>query len=41
MTQREKTLTAGLLGILVVFGGGFLFYLFVYEPVSAIREQLE
>ena len=41
MTQREKTLSAGLLGILVVFGGGFLFYLFVYEPVSAIREQLE
>jgi hypothetical protein len=41
MTQREKTLTAGLLGVLAVFGGGFLFHLFVYEPVTAVREQLE
>jgi hypothetical protein len=41
MTQREKTLTVGLLGLLGVFVGGVLFHLFVYEPVSAVREQLD
>ena len=41
MTQREKVLTTGLLGVLLVFGTGFLFHLFVYEPVSEVRGKLE
>ncbi len=41
MTHREKVLTTGLLGVLLLFGGGFLFHLFVYEPVSEVRTRLE
>ena len=41
MTHREKMLTTGLLGVMLVFGGGFLFHLFVYEPVSEVRTKLE
>ena len=41
MTQREKVLTTGLLGLLVAAGAGVLFHLFVYEPVSEVRTRLE
>src|SRR4051794_34461782 len=41
MTQREKVLTTGLLGVLGLIGGGLLFHLFVYEPMSEVRGQLE
>ena len=41
MTHREKVLTTGLLGVLFLFGGGFLFHLFVYEPVSEVRTKLD
>ena len=41
MTQREKVLTTGLLGVLLAVGGGFLFHLFVYEPMSEVRAALD
>src|SRR5450631_3554281 len=41
MTQREKVLTTGLLAILLAVGGGVLFHLFVYEPMSEVRAALE
>jgi hypothetical protein len=40
MTQREKLLASSLMGVLLVFGGGFLFHLFVYQPVVEVRERL-
>ncbi|MFO0930337.1 MAG: hypothetical protein U0736_25470, partial [Gemmataceae bacterium] len=40
MTNREKILATTLLVLLVVLGGGVLFHLFVYEPISQVRTQL-
>jgi hypothetical protein len=41
MTRRETILATTLVVILVVFGGGFVFHLFVYEPLSTVRAQLD
>lgn len=40
MTRREKLLATTLLTLMVVLGGGVLFHLFVYEPISSVRSQL-
>src|SRR5262245_46503022 len=40
MTRREKVLATTLVSLVVVFGGGVLFHLFVYEPVSEVSAQL-
>jgi hypothetical protein len=40
MTKRERFLTTALVGTAVVLGGGFLFHLFVYQPLSEARERL-
>lgn len=40
MTNREKILATTLLVLLVVLGGGVLFHLFVYEPITQVRTQL-
>jgi len=40
MTNREKILAIILVVVAVVVGGGFLFHLFVAEPVSTVRTQL-
>lgn len=41
MTRREKVLATTLLSLLGIMGGGFLFHLFVYEPMSDVRGQLD
>lgn len=40
MSRRERILATTLIVLLVVVGGGFAFHLFVYEPISEVREQL-
>jgi hypothetical protein len=40
MTRREKVLTTTLLSLLLVFGGGVLLHMFVYEPIASVRSQL-
>jgi hypothetical protein len=40
MTKRERFLTTALVGTAVVLGGGFLFHLFVYQPLGDARERL-
>src|SRR5262245_58401491 len=40
MTRREKILATTLLVVLVVIGGGMLFHIFVFEPISTVRAKL-
>src|SRR5262245_26168538 len=40
MTRREKILATTLLIVLVVLGGGALFHLFVYQPMSDVHDRL-
>jgi hypothetical protein len=40
MTRREKVLATTLLVVMTVMGGGVLFHLFVYQPISDVREEL-
>ena len=40
MTRREKVLATTMTVVLAVMGGGVLFHLFVYQPISDVREML-
>jgi hypothetical protein len=41
MTQRERVMLTSMLAALVVVGGGFAFNIFVWQPLSNIRERVE
>jgi hypothetical protein len=41
MTRREKVMATTLIVVMSVMGGGMLFHLFVYQPISEAREQLK
>jgi hypothetical protein len=38
MTRREKVMATTLIVVMTVLGGGLLFHLFVYQPISEARE---
>jgi hypothetical protein len=40
MTRREKVMATTLIVVMTVLGGGLLFHLFVYQPISEAREEL-
>jgi hypothetical protein len=40
MTQRERTLTQVLLAAMLLLGGGMLCHVFVWQPLSEVRERL-
>ncbi len=40
MTSRERVLATSLVVMLGIMGGGLLFHMFVYQPISDIREEL-
>jgi hypothetical protein len=39
MTRREKVLASTLLIVMAVLGGGVFFHMFVYRPISDVRER--
>ncbi len=39
MTRREKVMATTLIAVMSVLGGGMLFHMFVYQPISEAREQ--
>ena len=41
MTQREKVLATTLVVILTVFGGGAVFHMFVYKPLTDVKQRLQ
>src|SRR5262245_24050117 len=41
MTQREKTLATGLVGVLGLAGGAAILYLFALEPVKAASDRVQ
>jgi hypothetical protein len=38
MTRREKVLATTLLALMAVLGGGVFFHMFIYQPISEVRE---
>jgi hypothetical protein len=40
MTARERALATGLLSVVVLLGGGMLFHLFLYTPLSELRGRI-
>jgi hypothetical protein len=40
MTARERVLATGVLGVVILLGGGMLFHLFVYTPLTELRARV-
>src|SRR5689334_6171717 len=40
MNQRERVLAVGLLALVLLLGGAFLFHLFFYEPLGMIKNRI-
>ncbi|HZY87348.1 MAG TPA: hypothetical protein VFE78_21105 [Gemmataceae bacterium] len=40
MTARERVLATGVLGVVVLMGGGMLFHLFLYTPLSELQNRV-
>jgi hypothetical protein len=40
MTARERVLATGVLSVVVLLGGGMLFHLFVYTPLSELQNRV-
>jgi hypothetical protein len=40
MTARERVLATGVLSVVVLLGGGMLFHLFLYTPLSELRGRI-
>ena len=41
MTARERVLATGVLGVVILLGGGMLFHLFVYTPMTELRARVK